>query len=1226
MALTRLRASNISDSDYKSSCRVCTATNITLSGGAPNSVDDISLSKFDRILVKAQSTASQNGIYRVATVGTGSNGTWIRDIDATTNNSISAGSIVYIESGTANGGKFFYLTTTGSVVIGTTELSFSDLLGSVATTAISNGNSNVSVAANSNVTVSVAGNSNVLTITGTGANISGTANISGNANVGNLGTAGLITATGNVTGGNLVTGGALSVTGNANVGNLGTSGNITAGNISSIFRPTSGSGTAGIIFPSDPGGGSGDIASIKYYASTGETTVLEIKVANDADDTILLTATGGTKVTGNITAPQLISNVTVGTAPLIVTSTTQVANLNVATAGTAATVTTAAQPNITSVGSLSSLTVTGNANVGNLGTAGLITATGNVSGGNLTTGGVLSVTGNANTGNLGTTTLIATTGNITTVNSGLVQNGNSNITVTANGNVTVNAVGGQRLVITSTGANISGTANVTGNLDAGGNINITGNIIPSANITYNLGSSTNRFNDLFLAGSTIDLGGTTLSAGENGALAVSSILTTGDVTVGGNLTVNGTTTTINSTTLAVDDLNIVLASGAANALAANGGGITIDGANATLNYISASNTWTFDRGITVNGIANITGNSNVGNLGTAGLITATGNITGGNLTTAGLISGNAAGASGLVFGNITTLSTAGITTDELYLQAITRIEVTANGSSGYVFDQYGTGDNPTIYVRSGETLAFNLSVDGHPFLIKVGGVNYNTGLNHVTTAGVVTTGSSAQGQVAGTLYWKVPYGITGNYQYQCSIHGGMVGNIVITDGNTANIAVASAGTASTVTANAQSNITSVGTLTSLTVTGNVSGGNLTTDGVLLVTGNANVGNLGTAGNITAGYFLGNGSQLTGIATNSIFNGNSNVSVAANSNVTVSVAGNANIITVTGTGANVSGTANVSGNANVGNLGTAGNVTAGFFIGNGSQLTGIAAGGATFTTSATVPASAVVGDLWYETDTDILYIYVDDGESDFWLDIVTFPSELANGNSNIMINANSNITVSAAGTANVLTVASTGITIAGNINFNGNLIDSGALTVQTGSNGNLTLSPNGTGSIISTANILPNANATLSLGSTTLRYANVFGVSSSALYADLAEKYWSDDNYSAGTVVIFGGTQEITTTSISHDTRVAGVISTNPAYLMNDTNLEGIWLPVALTGRVPTQVRGPINKGDLVVASQQPGIAMKIDQHLYNPGCIIGKSLEVIDDDSINIIEVVIGRF
>ena len=85
-------------------------------------------------------------------------------------------------------------------------------------------------------------------------------------------------------------------------------------------------------------------------------------------------------------------------------------------------------------------------------------------------------------------------------------------------------------------------------------------------------------------------------------------------------------------------------------------------------------------------------------------------------------------------------------------------------------------------LRAGETLAFNLNVTGHPFLIRVsnGGSNYNTGLTHVTTTGTVTTGSSAQGQVAGTLYWKVPAELAGNtYVYQCQVHGGMVGNIVI---------------------------------------------------------------------------------------------------------------------------------------------------------------------------------------------------------------------------------------------------------------------------------------------------------------------------------------------------------------------------------------------------------------------------------------------------------------
>lgn len=67
------------------------------------------------------------------------------------------------------------------------------------------------------------------------------------------------------------------------------------------------------------------------------------------------------------------------------------------------------------------------------------------------------------------------------------------------------------------------------------------------------------------------------------------------------------------------------------------------------------------------------------------------------------------------------------------------------------------------------------------FLIRYSGANYDTGLIHVTTAGVVSTGSSAQGKVSGTLYWQVPANINGNYGYLCSFHGSMVGTITIKD-------------------------------------------------------------------------------------------------------------------------------------------------------------------------------------------------------------------------------------------------------------------------------------------------------------------------------------------------------------------------------------------------------------------------------------------------------------
>ena len=122
-------------------------------------------------------------------------------------------------------------------------------------------------------------------------------------------------------------------------------------------------------------------------------------------------------------------------------------------------------------GNVQSNIANGNSNV-NIATANgnvTIAAVGNTTmtitgtGSNIT--GTLNVTGNANIGNLGTTTAIITTGNITTINSGLLQNGNSNITLTANGNVSIQAAGSTvELVVTSTGANVTGTLSATGNV------------------------------------------------------------------------------------------------------------------------------------------------------------------------------------------------------------------------------------------------------------------------------------------------------------------------------------------------------------------------------------------------------------------------------------------------------------------------------------------------------------------------------------------------------------------------------------------------------------------------------------------------------------------------------------------------------------------------------------------------------------------------------------------
>ena len=134
------------------------------------------------------------------------------------------------------------------------------------------------------------------------------------------------------------------------------------------------------------------------------------------------------------------------------------------------------------------------------------------------------------------------------------------------------------------------------------------------------------------------------------------------------------------------------------------------------------------------------------------------------------------------FSALSEASSSSLTIDKIYLPAITMLDVTNSGASAYRFDQYGSTDNPTIYAINRTTIAFNLNVTGHPFLIQTGaGVNYSTGLIHVATDGTVTTGATAQGKTSGTLYWKIPDAISGGYRYQCSVHAAMVGSITIKD-------------------------------------------------------------------------------------------------------------------------------------------------------------------------------------------------------------------------------------------------------------------------------------------------------------------------------------------------------------------------------------------------------------------------------------------------------------
>jgi len=228
MGLTRIRAEQISDIDYKQAVRVITLSNVNLDGGAPSLVDGVSLVTGDRILVNGQSNAAQNGLYQVQTLGTGANGTWIRTTDGNQDGEIQPGMVVMVTQGNQYADTPWKLITNGVINIGVTELTFTEnyslafgnifangtavianvvsapitfaagenvsIIGNNVTktvtisatgggggsgTAIVNGTSNVDIAtANANITMAVAGTSNVVVVSATGITVQG--NVVGN--------------------------------------------------------------------------------------------------------------------------------------------------------------------------------------------------------------------------------------------------------------------------------------------------------------------------------------------------------------------------------------------------------------------------------------------------------------------------------------------------------------------------------------------------------------------------------------------------------------------------------------------------------------------------------------------------------------------------------------------------------------------------------------------------------------------------------------------------------------------------------------------------------------------------------------------------------------------------------------------------------------------------------------------------------------------------------------
>lgn len=318
---------------------------------------------------------------------------------------------------------------------------------------------------------------------------------------------------------------------------------------------------------------------------------------------------------------------------------------------------------------------------------------------------------------------------------------------------------------------------------------------------------------------------------------------------------------------------------------------------------------------------------------------------------------------------------------------------------------------------------------------------------------------------------------------------------------------------------------------------------------------------------------------------------------------------------------VTGTVNVSGNANVGNLGaTAGTFTGNVSVGNlsGTLITG------TLTTAAQ-PNVTSVGTLTSLTVS---------GNAN--VGNIGTGRVIATGN----ISGTQLISNIATGTAPVVVTSTTRVA---NLNVSyANVADFINITTQTTGDAYLLLGNALTGNVTETANAAFVANVTTGTlyatvfdgtlnssvittggnttsGSITGNWTLTAGSRMQATYADLAEYYEADDIYAPGTVLMFGGEKEVTLAEDGTN-RVAGVVSTNPAYVMNAT-CPGLLTAVALQGRVPCKVRGKIAKGDMLVSG---GNGFARPTPFPTIGTVIGKALENFDGYE-GVIEVAVGR-
>ena len=653
----------------------------------------------------------------------------------------------------------------------------------------------------------------------------------------------------------------------------------------------------------------------------------------------------------------------------------------------------------------------------------------------------------------------------------------------------------------------------------------------------------------------------------------------------------------NVATLTSSGLQIVGNSSATGTAAA--GNITVGGtvvANGTIQSLGAVTAVTVTAsGNLVGGNLNIVNDIRTSDMLVTGNITnaqlnVTGNIAAANLVTTGNITGNgtllsitgfsansgAISATGNITGNGTLLSITGFSANSGLVTVAGNTNVVGNVAAPYFI---GNGSQLTGVTAAPANIFNTVLANG----TAVVATSPNDTVVFTVSNNIIMTGNNSTRTVT--------YAVDMNPTFTtvtatAGFRGDLKGTVVADD--------------SSIMVDAVNN-----NLYGITVnaTANVTGGNIVT-----------VGNITSSGNVSGSYFLGNGRLLTGIDATLISSGNSNVRVYANSNVAVSANGVANVLVVSSTQSNLIGT-----------LTSTGNITAPYFLGNiigniSGPLTvagpntavvfndaGVANSTAGFTFDKSTNAVISSGNITSAGNVQGTYVL---GNGAFLSGVITSVANINFGTSNVtVVSSGGDITVGVGGTGNVVVFSTAGVAITGNLSLTGNVtsnINTSNLIASTGYFGNI---------------LNTNANGVGNIGNSSIYFNTVFAKATSAQYADVAERYLADAHYPPGTVVVFGGDKEVTRSKLDADPRVAGVISTEPAFSMND-GLQGEHVvTVALLGRVPCAVRGPVEKGDLMVSTFD-GYARAED----NPktGAVIGKAVESFDGDK-GIIEVVVGR-